>query len=257
MKVVKILVALLIVLLAGVVGVAFYGLSKLDELIEYAIEDAGSSITKTSVNVEGVEFKVSEGSGKLGRFTIANPQGFSDQPLLAIAETRLGVDINTLTKDVITIKEVVIDGAVLRAEAMNYTQTNLKALADNIKASIPAKTEPAAEAESGLPVKRLRIESFRFTNAVLDLASAEFGDKTLNIPAITASDVGGTQGQLPEQLAKTLLSKIISSARDTLEDAVKEKAQDKAEERLKEELQKRLKPEDQEKVDKLKSLFNR
>lgn len=257
MKVVKILVALLIVLLAGVVGVAFYGLSKLDELIEYAIEDAGSSITKTSVNVEGVEFKVSEGSGKLGRFTIANPQGFIDQPLLAVAETRLAVDINTLTKDVITIKEVVIDGAVLRAEAMNYTQTNLKALADNIKASIPAKTEPAAEAESGLPVKRLRIESFQFTNAVLDLASAEFGDKTLTIPAITASDVGGAEGQLPEQLAKTLLSKIINSARRTLEDAVKEKAQDKAEERLKEELQKRLKPEDQEKVDKLKSLFNR
>jgi len=80
MKKVLIALGVVVVLIGG--GLVLL-LSNLDGLVKTAIETYGSEAVGSQVSVGSVELNLTEGSAAIYDFSVANPPGFSDQPIMS------------------------------------------------------------------------------------------------------------------------------------------------------------------------------
>ena len=96
MKKVLIALGIIVVLVAG--GFTYVYLN-LDELVETAIETAGSRALGTQVAVGSVALNLTGGTAEIYDFTIANPQGFTQGDMLRFSELSVGLDIQNISAD--------------------------------------------------------------------------------------------------------------------------------------------------------------
>ena len=73
----KVVIAGVVVVLLAVAGVAVYVTQNIDGLVKSLVEQVGSDVTKTQVQVAEVKMNVSDGNGQLSGLTVANPPGFT------------------------------------------------------------------------------------------------------------------------------------------------------------------------------------
>ncbi|GLS25250.1 hypothetical protein [Marinibactrum halimedae] len=262
MKVVKVLLVLGVLVIAGVVGLAFFGLSKINDIVEMAVEQAGPTVTNTSVLLDGADIELLEGRGELNGLSIANPEGYSDNNVFEMGKVVFAIDPQSVQSDVIVIKEITIDGAQLLAEHKNLKDTNLGALMDNIKKMGKGSTASKSESQSnpsagddGQPLQ-FAVNKFSFTNGNIALKSEQLGDYALKLPKITLANIGSAeQGLTATELAETLLKPVVKKAQDTVAKRIEEEVGGKAEDALKEKLKEKLSDKDKEKIEGLKSLL--
>jgi hypothetical protein len=271
MKAVKIILGLIVVIIIAVSGVLFFGLSKINGIVEEVIETVGSKTLQTAVNVSAVDIVLLEGKGSVKGFTVANPKGFSNNNVISVGDVGLQIDIESLTKNVKVIKEVYIDAIALRAEQKNLTDTNIQALIDNLKSSTGSSTAKTSNAskEAGGPDVRLMIESLRVGDSSIALETERFGGRTVKLPGYTQKNIGDkTKGLTPDQISQVIMDSILTRAKQAVkkevEALVKSEITDKAKEKVDAEVE-RAKGQLQEKlgdkvntgdIDKLKGLFN-
>jgi hypothetical protein len=239
MKAIKIIVGILIVLVIAVSGVLFFGLTKINEIVEEAIETVGSDTLQAAVNVDAVDIILLEGRGSVKGFSIANPTGFSNNNIISVGDVGLQIDIGSITKDVKVIKEVYIDSIVLRAEQKNITDTNIQALINNLKSSSNASTKQATSADkkSADSDVRLMIESLRIGDSSIDLETEKFGGRTISLPGYTQNNIGDkTTGLTPEQISQAIMDSVLTRAKQSvkkeLEGLLKSELAAKAKEKL-------------------------
>lgn len=239
MKAIKIIVGILIVLVIAVSGVLFFGLTKINEIVEEAIETVGSDTLQAAVNVDAVDIILLEGRGSVKGFSIANPTGFSNNNIISVGDVGLQIDIGSITKDVKVIKEVYIDSIVLRAEQKNITDTNIQALINNLKSSSNASTTQATSADkkSADSDVRLMIESLRIGDSSIDLETEKFGGRTISLPGYTQNNIGDkTTGLTPEQISQAIMDSVLTRAKQSvkkeLEGLLKSELAAKAKEKL-------------------------
>lgn len=257
MKALKILIGLVVVVVIAVVVIAMLFLNNINQLTVDTVQDQGSAMLKTEVKLQAANIELTKGKGSLQNLTVANPSGFSQANAVEMGAVILHIDPESLLGDVKVIKEISVDGAKLLAEQKNLKDTNLQALLDNIQQSAgPAKE--AASAEKG-PDVRLMVEKFRFTNGQLNLKSAQFGERSINLPTIALDNIGDkTTGLTPEQLGQAVVAPLLEQVKAAVTKELTELAKAKAEEKLKEKLQEKLTDKiGGEAVDKLKSIFGR
>lgn len=251
MKAIKIIASILVALLVVIAIVLGIGLRNLDALVEAAIETVGPMVTKTDVQVDRVNIELTEGRGEVFGFQVANPEGFSDRPIFEVGQVALQIRPSSLRDDVIVIREILVDGAQLNAEHQNLTEINLKALLDNMR---PTDTEEPYKSSTASPDLRFMVEQLSFTNAELTLRSDELGERQLQIRDIHAEDLGDTEeGLSPTELARALLNPLLQGARARVEEELKSEAGGA----LKDALEDRLSDEDEEQLDRVRSLFDR
>jgi len=239
MKAIKIIVGILIVLVIAVSGVLFFGLTKINEIVEEAIETVGSDTLQAAVNVDAVDIILLEGRGSVKGFSIANPTGFSNNNIISVGDVGLQIDIGSITKDVKVIKEVYIDSIVLRAEQKNITDTNIQALINNLKSSSNTSTTQATSADkkSADSDVRLMIESLRIGDSSIDLETEKFGGRTISLPGYTQNNIGDkTTGLTPEQISQAIMDSVLTRAKQSvkkeLEGLLKGELAAKAKEKL-------------------------
>jgi hypothetical protein len=239
MKAIKIIVGILIVLVIAVSGVLFFGLTKINEIVEEAIETVGSDTLQAAVNVDAVDIILLEGRGSVKGFSIANPTGFSNNNIISVGDVGLQIDIGSITKDVKVIKEVYIDSIALRAEQKNITDTNIQALINNLKSSSNASTKQATSADkkSADSDVRLMIESLRIGDSSIDLETEKFGGRTISLPGYTQNNIGDkTTGLTPEQISQAIMDSVLTRAKQSvkkeLEGLLKSELAAKAKEKL-------------------------
>lgn len=250
MKALKIVlgVILVLVLIAAIGGFFLY--KNLDGIVERAIENMGSDVTQTEVAVDGVKLELTEGRGQITGLSVANPQGFSNEKALTLGTVALQIKPSTVRDEVIVLDEVLIDSAKLRMEHQGLSDTNIKALMDNIRAST-ASQEPAAKDTAG-PEQRFAVKSLKFKNISMDVVSEQIENRTLALKDIERSNLGSAeQGLTAKELALAIAQPVIDQARDRFEQEVKGRAQDE----LKEKIEDKLSDEDKEKVNRLKSIL--
>ncbi|MEE4659451.1 MAG: hypothetical protein V2J89_03225 [Halieaceae bacterium] len=228
----------------------------LDAIIKQVIEDVGSEVTKTQVTVSDVKFTLQDGRGEIYGLRIANPAGFSSASAFAMDKIAVQVAPASLTGPVIVIEEVTVDGAALTAEQRGAT-TNLQALLEGMK---PANAEPAPPASGEAADIKLALEQFAFVNSSATVITQQFGDKTLELPAIRLANIGDRNaGLAPEALANEMLRTVIKQTQDAvkdyLEDMVKDKAKEAAEEELNKKLDEKIGTENRKKLEGLKGLL--
>lgn len=123
----KIIGGLLVVLIAAFIILNF----TLDGIVKSAIEENGSELLQTSVEVGNVNVSLLNGSGVIYGFTVANPDGFSDEEAIRIDETSIKIDLSTIFSDTIVVENINIKNPELFFEQKGLG-INLRKLNENM-----------------------------------------------------------------------------------------------------------------------------
>ncbi len=256
MKTAKVLGGVVIALIAVVALVAYFFLGNLNGIIKGLIEDIGSEVTGTRVSVDGVELELTSGKGRVTGLTIANPPGYDSPYAFNLSDITVAVEPASITKPVIVISEVSIQGAKLIAEQKGE-KTNLSELMENIeKASKTTTTEEAeTSSEETAADVRLTMKKFVFAGTEAKVISEAKGEAGLKVPDVRRTNIGNPQtGLTPEQLAETLLQAVV----EEVENAVAAYLADLAKEAVERKLREKMGLEEESEGESgLKSLFKR
>lgn len=254
----KVIVGLIIAALVVVVLVVTLVVKNLDDIIRQAIENAGTEVTQTRVSLEAAAFTLQDGRGELHGLSIANPPGYTSKNAFEMQQIALQIDPGSLAGDVIVVREVLVDGAVLVAEQKALT-TNLSELLENIEQSTggkPAESPPAETSE--FADVRLMVEKFSFVNSSATVITQQWGEKTLPVPDIVMQDIGDKEtGLTPEQLASTMARALLKRAERAVTDYLEKLAKDAAKKELEKQLGSKLSDDDKATLKGLKSMFDK
>lgn len=256
MKAVKVIggIVLVLVAIAGIGG--YYLLSNLDALVKDIIEDVGSDVTRTGVQLDSVQLDLTTGRGQLNGLTIKNPEGYDSEYAFKLDTIVVEIDPTSLRDPVIVISEVKIDGAVLIAEQKG-SNTNLGQLLKNMEREAGAN-KPAAPEESSSSEVRLMLKEFAFLNTKATVISQIAGTQSIEIPDIRQSNIGdATTGLTPDQLAQNLLGDIVKKVQKAVTRYLQDLGVGALEKTLSDKLKGTLSVDDMSKVEGLKNLFKR
>lgn len=244
-KPVKMLIGVIVGILI-VIGIVFWLVwANRNPIVASAIENYGSQATGTSVTVGSVDLSLRDGTAELHGLTIGNPQGYDSPYALKLKTIRIGLDISSVTSNVIVMNEALIDGMSVYAE-IHGRQSNLSQILDNLQ-QFMGPSQPSQQPAGN---KKFILKSARFTNGeatvILDAANAR---RQIDIPDISVHDIGVKSGgvdaaELAKQLLRPVIERILDEARsaarqkaeDVLQkkgDELKQKARDKLQDKLK------------------------
>jgi len=244
----------LLLVLAGIVGVVvivvviagFVLFSNLDRIVKGVIETVGSEATATAVTVQEVNLSLSSGDGALDGLTIGNPDGFDSEYAFQLDRISIGIDLASISSDVIVIREIVVDGPRLFFEQLG-DRNNLDAILENLG------SDSGSSGDGDATETKLIVQTFRFINGeatvIVDQLDTEL---TAKIPDIVVHGIGEkTQGETVEEVARQLLEPILAQSVDAAKGAAREVLEERIDEE-KEKLEKDLEKRGQEKIDDLK-----
>jgi hypothetical protein len=267
----KIILGIALLLFIAIGGGIYYLLTNLDAIVKMAIEKYGSEAIKTQVRVEKVRIKLQEGSASISGLTIANPPGFSMPYAFSLGDISVGIDINSLTEDVIVIREIGIGAPQVFFEMNADKQTNLDVLSKNLGTA--AETPPPAEEKPGkepkLIIRKAELSGAELQALVVPLNNKEY---QLKLPTITMKNLGGSKGAPPAAIARQMLDQLLDSVKAEIKkrgigaelkekiDAKKEALKAEADAKVAEEktaAKKKVDSKKQEAADKLKQKLSR
>lgn len=243
----KILVILL-VLVAAFIGVVFYLVSGVDELIRSQMETQGSKALQTQVQVNKVELSFAEARMSIGGFNVHNPKGYSDDQAFSLGEVKL--DLGTSTKEPYIVEEVLIDAPTVLYEVDASGKANLVVLKDNLQAMLPkGDGQPTAESTGPSPlvsVQKVTIKDakLRINFEAMDTGELKLDKKQydLTLPTFQSSPVGVPNGlpadQVGTAIMDSMLDNLIKQAKQRVKDIFEDKAKAAAKEKIDEEKQK-------------------
>lgn len=201
----------------GIVVIGFYFVySNLDGIVKNAIEKYGSEVMGTSVRVGEVSISLTDGKGRLTDLRIEDPSGFGGGNAISFKEIELGIDLRSVTNR----NPLIIDLVRVITPTVNYVVNaqggnNLSTLQGNITRytqSGEAK-EPAPTDEGGAPmlisVRRLVVEDGQVS---ANLSALGLEPQRTALPAIRASNLGGTKGSPPSEIGVQIAQQFVSKA---------------------------------------------
>jgi len=200
----KILVAVIVIVVVIVIAAVLL-FSNLDSIVAKAIEANGGNVTNTKVRVAGVDLSLREGRGTVRGLTVANPHGFEARDAFTLEEITLDIDIESLRGEPIIVDEIRIKAPIVNAEITKTGASNIEKIRENVK----AYTSGGGERSSGRE-KMIRIKSFVFEQGRVEVDVSALGleNRTIELPEIRLSDVGGENGAPPDEIAKIILMEV-------------------------------------------------
>lgn len=202
--------AVVVVIIAAA---AVYLWSSLDSLVEAAIEQYGSQVTRTPVEVDGVKLALTSGQGTISGIRVGNPAGFSREHIFTLGNVSVAIDPKTVTEDVVIIDKVLIQAPQIFYEINSQGQSNVDVLKKNVQQTSTGGAK--ADGDKAAKETRVIIRKLIIEQGEIDARIAALGDKDLstNLPRIELTDIGkGSGGATPaevgEKLANTLIQRI-------------------------------------------------
>lgn len=203
-------IAVLVIVIAILVS---YLLSNLNSLVAKAIEKHGSEVTETTVGVSGVDISLREGRGSIDGLSVASPSGFKARQAFDLGEISVDLDLGSVRKDPVVLDAVRIQAPVVNVEFDKEGNSNIDELRKRVQAYSGASKENGGGGE-----KRIRIKSFVFEKGSITVDATALGmeKKTLSLPEIHMTDVGGTDGSTAAGITKEVLSTVVKSVTSEL-----------------------------------------
>jgi len=228
----KILIGIAALLIVG--AIALYLLvGNLDKILKGAIEGAGSELLGVPVTVASVELDLKSGMGQISGITIANPVGYKAANAFRMDTIRLGLDLSSLRKQPIVIRELNIQSPTVDLEVNEQGGSNMQTLLDNIKQNSAKTDEKAAEEQPSQeetdtkePVK-LSFTKLAITGVTVNGVVPGQEPTQVVLPDIVKENVGGTEGLTPAQVGGVIIGDI---AAQSLQAVVEKKLSEKMEE---------------------------
>ncbi|HEY7555453.1 MAG TPA: hypothetical protein VIH18_11660 [Candidatus Binatia bacterium] len=195
------------ILILVAIGLYFL-LSSLDSIVKAAVEKFGSDMTQATVRLNDVEIELTSGKGALRGLAVGNPPGFKSERALSLGEIGLELDVGTVTKDPVVIKEISITAPEVTYE-FGLKGSNLDALKQNVDAySAQGK---AAEKKTDEAGKKLVIEHLYIRNGKVNVSATELQGKTAStsLPDIHLTGIGKkTGGATAAEVAEQVVAAI-------------------------------------------------
>lgn len=206
------LLGLLLLLLGA--GAAFLFL---DSIVRSAIEKGGSAATGTPTTLAKADASFFSGAFGLDDFAIANPQGFRNEPFLALKGARARWQNGSILSDQLVIDEFTLDGLQLNLERSaagnNWDKIleSLKKLSGGSGGSTPAPAESGSGRE--VKIKQLEIKNTRCT-LHLSGQPALNGDYDVSVPSIRLQDFDskGSTAEIAGKLTKAVVEAVVKAA---------------------------------------------
>ncbi|MHC4525935.1 MAG: AsmA family protein, partial [Planctomycetota bacterium] len=178
----------------------------LNAIVKGVIEKVGTDVTGVSVTVGAVDIKISEGSAAIKNLSVANPAGFSAEPMLDFGELAVKLDVKGKI-----IKHVKVASPHILFEQKG-TSSNFQTLQKNMASDEPKEEKPAEEpapAEEGEPAI-IQIDLIEITDAQVNVVSDKLPEpKNITIKLIKIENLKGTGEEIGKQLMGQLTSQII------------------------------------------------
>ncbi|HIJ72412.1 MAG TPA: AsmA family protein [Planctomycetes bacterium] len=102
--------------------------------VKMGVEHAGTKALGVAVSVNDVDVSLLRGEVALQNLIINNPPGYQHPQLLKLKSARINVELGTLLKDEVNIKDIELEGIDLVIESKGLSGNNLNKVMDNIKA---------------------------------------------------------------------------------------------------------------------------
>lgn len=209
----KILLGFAVVVLLGIAGGAWWLYSSLDSVVASAIRKYGPQITGVSVKLSSVKIVPADGTASLRGLVVGNPKDFKTEHALSLGEISMKLDIGSLTKDVILIKEISIIKPDVTYEYasggsnLDVIQRNVdRYVADNLGGKNESKDKGAS--------KKFIIENLYVKNGKANVSADILKSKTMlvQLPDLHLHDIGKkSNGATAGEAAKQVLGAITQS----------------------------------------------
>ena len=227
----KVIIGLVvIVMLVG--GGAYLVFSNLDAIVKSAIETAGSRALGTQVQVGSVSLDLLQGNASIYDFSIANPQGFTDEAMASFAELSVSLDVQNLSADNIHIFSIVTRNPHVYYESRNGT-TNV----DTISSRLSSNEEAIAAEETSGEQPRLVLDSILVENIRGTLQDDRLpAPVDVSLGDISLRNLDGTPNELVGQIMQPLLEQLARAGAEALVKSIPAIQQqvDEAEQRVRE-----------------------
>ena len=206
----------------GAAAVVLLGIAAslaLDPALEKAVERGTSYGTGTETTLGAIDLSLFSGRLALDELSSQNPEGFRDEPFLALGKGVLDVETASLFGDRIEIPSILLEGITLNIEkrggSTNYGAIleHLQQLSPDAAGAADEKPPAAPEPEAG-PLRTLHVASFVMTD--IDAALH------LDIPLVAASasvhvprveiidfDTRGTTREVVAKLTRALVDALL------------------------------------------------
>ncbi|MDG2091271.1 MAG: hypothetical protein P8J61_09305 [Gammaproteobacteria bacterium] len=212
MKKVIIGLGFVVVLLVG--GAVFF-ISNLDGIVKTAIETYGSEAVGSQVSVGSVEINLTDGTAAIYDFSVANPEGFSDQVMMRFSEVSVAIDIATIRDPLIVVDSIVAREPYVLYESANGT-TNVDAVSARFAGD---EEETVAENSDDETDIELSIASILIENIEAQMAGAGVPDLSINLGDINLQNLQGTPDEIASQIMGPVTRQISVNAAGALLEA--------------------------------------
>ena len=146
---------------------------------------------------------------RLRGLRVASPEGFKANDAFSLGDITVDIDLKSVREDPVVIDEIRIRAPVVNAEVTKTGASNIDELRKRVQA-YTAGVSGGGDGKSGGETKKLRIKRFVFEQGRVEVDASALGveKRTITLPEIRLSDVGGASGAAPDEIAKVILTTV-------------------------------------------------
>jgi hypothetical protein len=208
LKVIIVLVALVIVL---VVAAVFLLLGNLNDIIEAAVEESGTTVTQAQVSLGEADVSIQNGSGALRNLVVGNPAGFDTDQAGSIGEISVKIDTGSLGQDPIVINEVLVLAPEVTYE-LGENGSNIDTIQRNVESYMSqfGGSESGGSSSEGpkIVIDRILVEDGKVNVSAAGLAGQSL---SAPLPRVELTDVGRDSGGTTPEAVVAQITEALTS----------------------------------------------
>ncbi|HZW09222.1 MAG TPA: hypothetical protein VFF69_04900 [Phycisphaerales bacterium] len=215
MKLVKLLIALvvLVVILAG--AGLLVGFVMVDRLAARGVEAGGSYALGVPTELDSADVGVFSGTVELSGLRVANPEGYAAPQFMTMRNGGVAVSMGSLRGDVVEVPTLTLSDIDVFLERAGG-KANYQVIIDNLKRFESGETPPP-ESESGkrFIIRRVEIKNVAAHVSLLPLGG-EMATAEVIVPQVVLTDVGADEplklGEVVRVVTQAVLATIAANA---------------------------------------------
>lgn len=209
---IRILIGLVVLVILVVVAIGLF----LDSAIKKGVETLGPQITKVEIKLGGANLSLRAGSVNLKGLVVGNPEGYKTSNAISVGIAKVVVRIGSVLSDKIVVKSIRVEAPEITYEGGLLGGDNLHKILDNVNAAAGGSGgTDTAPTKSGKPAKKLQVDDFLITGAVVRVSLKGTGGfaAPVRLPEIHFTNLGqGPDGITPAELMKQVLAAVTEDA---------------------------------------------
>jgi len=234
---------IVVILLVGIAGGAWYMLAGAGDFIKAQIEKQGSKYLGTQVTVFNVDLALREGRLTINDIDVENPEGFSDEDAFSLDSITL--DLGNVTSEPYTIQTLNVDAPEILYEFDANGNGNLLAIKNNLQANLPSSKEQTSSEPGANPLVIVEDVVISNTRLKLNFEQLPTGDVNIEkktyevtLPTFSAGSIGSPNGMPADQVGMAVVNAMLDNAIKQAKQEVKKRLEEEAKKKLKEEVDK-------------------